>query len=316
MPDDEGQEIGSYIIGRVLGVGGFSVVKEAFTYQNGQQVQQAVKIVRKHAIPDETSNERLQSHFEHEINVWKCVSNRYILPLLDVVDTPYATLAFTLLFEGGTLFDAFKSYRQGLPPLMTLKYSFQLASALRYLHQDARIVHRDVKLENCVLDKHWDEGGNLRLCDFGLADFLPGDDTPSPRQSYTTPLSIGDKHHNKSVIKPEDMVAGGSLAYAAPEQVRSTVPLLDTGIDVWSYGVVVHALTVGELPFFDPLPVRLQDKILRNEWNKDRFSGRVDPEISEVVLNCLETNPMRRWDIVQVLESMWLSLHKEPSDDV
>lgn len=313
MPDDAGQEIGSYIIGRVLGVGGFSIVKEAVTHENGRQVCHAVKIVRKHAVPDESSNERLQSHFEHEINVWKCVSNPYILPLLDVIDTSYATWAFTLLFAGGTLFDAFKSYRQGLPPQMTLKYSYQLASALRYLHQDARIVHRDVKLENCVLDKHWDEGGNLRLCDFGLADFLPGDDTPSPRQQFTTPQphGSGNPHHS---IRPEDMVAGGSLAYAAPEQIRSTVPLLDTGIDVWSYGVVVHALTIGELPFYDPLPVRLQDRILRNEWNKDRFSGRVDSEISEVVLNCLETDSTKRWETMQVLESQWLSLYKESSN--
>ena len=142
-PDDEGQEIGSYVIGRQIGVGGFSVVKEAFTIENGKQVQHAVKIVRKHATTDESGNETLQSHFEREVIIWRCLSNRYILPLLSVIETPYATWAFTLLFAGGTLFDVFKNYRQGLPPSLALKYSYQLASALRYLHQDALVVHRE-----------------------------------------------------------------------------------------------------------------------------------------------------------------------------
>lgn len=289
-------------------MGGFSVVKEAFTLENGKQKLYAVKIVRKHATSDEVGNENVQSHFEHEINVWKCLENRYILPLLDVIDTTYATWTFTLLFRGGTLFDAFKIYRQGLPPTPALKYSFQLASALRYLHQDARIIHRDVKLENCVLDRPLDEDGDLRLCDFGLADFLPGDDTPSPRQKFVTPQAIGDK---KAHIRPEDMVAGGSLAYAAPEQIKSTTPLLDTAIDMWSFGVVVHALIVGELPFSDPFPPKLQKMILAGTWNRDRFTNRADPEICEVVLNCLDMDSSARWTAAQVLTSSWLSTYAE-----
>lgn len=312
MPDDEGQEIGSYIIGRQIGVGGFSVVKEAFTVQNGKQVQHAVKIVRKQATKDELGNEVLQSHFEHEIAVWRCLSSRYILPLLSVVDTSYATCAFTLLFTGGTLFDVFKCHRQGLPPAFALKYSYQLASALRYLHEDARVVHRDVKLENCVLDCSPTDGGNLRLCDFGLADFLPGDDTPSPREQFITPRSkVEDKHH----LRPEDMVAGGSLAYAAPEQINSTIPLLDTAIDMWSYGVVLHALVIGELPFHDPFPPKLQMMITKGNWNRERFAARVDGEIFEAVTSCLEMDRERRWTARDVLDSQWISLHIEESVD-
>ena len=285
-------------------MGGFSVVKEAFTFENGKQVQHAVKIVRKQASKDESGNEVLQSHFEHEVNVWRCLSNDFILPLLSVHETSYATWAFTLLFGGGTLFDVFKCHRQGLPPSLALKYSYQLASALRYLHQDARVVHRDVKLENCVLDRPAAEGGNLRLCDFGLADFLPGDDTPSPRQQFLTPGSIvEDKHH----LRADDMVAGGSLAYAAPEQINTATPLLDTAIDMWSYGVVVHALTVGELPFHDPFAPKLQMMITKGDWNKERCAARVDSEICEVVTGCLEMNRDRRWTIADVLGSQWIS---------
>jgi len=165
------------------------------------------------------------------------------------------------------------------------------------------VVHRDIKLENCVIDG---QHGDLRVCDFGLADFLPGDDTPSPRKQFVTPNSnVPDKHH----IRPEDMVAGGSLAYAAPEQIDSTTPLLDTGIDMWSYGVVVHALTIGELPFHDPFAPKLQMMITKGKWNKDRFAARVDPEICEVVNNCLTMDRHHRWTASEVLNSQWVSLY-------
>jgi serine/threonine protein kinase len=274
------------------------VVKEAFTIENGRRVQHAVKIVRKHAMNE--GNEILQSHFEREVSIWKCLSNRYILPLLSVFENGFAVWAFTLLFQGGTLFDVFKNFRQGLPPSLALKYSFQLGSALRYLHQDAHVVHRDIKLENCVLDRPYLEGGDLRLCDFGLADFLPGEDTPCPQERFT---------NLNGELRPDDMVVGGSLAYAAPEQVQSVVPLLNTAMDMWSYGVVVHALAIGELPFHEPFAPKLQMLIIKGKWNQERLGMRVDNELFEVVDHCLEMDFKKRWSASDVLKSQWISYY-------
>jgi serine/threonine protein kinase len=107
------------------------------------------------------------------------------------------------------------------------------------------------------------------------------------------------------------MIAGGSLAYAAPEQIKSMTPLLDTAIDMWSYGVVVHAITVGELPFHDHFPPKLQFMILKGQWNTERCIARVDGEIAEVILNCLQMSPRSRWTSRDVLQSQWLSLYSE-----
>ncbi|KAK5277313.1 hypothetical protein LTR16_009942, partial [Cryomyces antarcticus] len=108
-PDDEGQEIGDhsgYIIGRQIGYGGFSVVKEVYTIENNEKVRRAVKIVRKQvSAKSEHENDKLQAHFEHEVSIWRFLKHRHILPLIAVYDSPFATFCITNLNTGGTLFD-------------------------------------------------------------------------------------------------------------------------------------------------------------------------------------------------------------------
>jgi serine/threonine protein kinase len=48
---------------------------------------------------------------------------------------------------------------------LAIHYFKQLISALKYLHSEKQIAHRDLKLENIVLDSNFD----LKICDFGLA---------------------------------------------------------------------------------------------------------------------------------------------------
>ncbi|EOD45168.1 hypothetical protein UCRNP2_8095 [Neofusicoccum parvum UCRNP2] len=161
-PDDEGQEIpdhSGYFIGKQIGFGGFSVVKEVSTIQNGVKIIRAVKIVRKQVSgKDEAENEKLQTEFEHEVEIWRYLKHPYILPLLTVYDSPFATFCIMQLNTGGTLFDIIRTNRRAgspaLPSKLAKRYLYQLASALRYLHEDVHVVHRDVKLENCLIDIH------------------------------------------------------------------------------------------------------------------------------------------------------------------
>ncbi|KAF1815775.1 kinase-like protein [Eremomyces bilateralis CBS 781.70] len=278
-PDDEGQEIGQhseYIIGRTIGSGGFSVVKEVYTIEAGVQVRRAVKIVKKFVeAKSEAENERLQAEFDHEISIWRYLKHPNILPLVEAWDTPFATFCITELLDGGTLFDLVRRYRKasssnlgpasqpphnpyagygakkatasttsplspntfppshplstatpsttttttlpkshGLPPHLARRYIHQLALSLRYLHEDVRVVHRDVKLENCLLDfasrptdSHSSHPGpidpspssvsapaqvpsiakaqtvaaRVLLCDFGMADYITSEARPESR---------------------------------------------------------------------------------------------------------------------------------------
>ncbi|KAM4701126.1 ribosomal protein S6 kinase-related protein [Discoglossus pictus] len=94
-------------------------------------------------------------------------------------------------------------------------FAAELVCVLVYLH-DLGIIHRDVKMENILLD----ERGHLKLTDFGLSRHLP----------------FGERAYTIC----------GTLQYMAPE-VLSGGPYSHSA-DWWSLGVLLFALSTGEFP--------------------------------------------------------------------
>ncbi|KAF2762533.1 kinase-like protein, partial [Pseudovirgaria hyperparasitica] len=312
--DEEGQEIDKtgYIIGRQIGVGGFSVVKEVFNLENGIRRRRAVKIVRKQVSgKGEDENEKVQAEFEHEVSIWRYVNHKYILPLIECFETPFATFCITKLNEGGTLFDLIHARRKagagGLPSSLAKRYVYQLASAIRFLHEDVHVVHRDIKIENVLIDMSDPnaacDGGNILLCDFGMADFVYNEHRLD-QEPFDQEMHIGPSHTSTSVT--------GSLRYAAPELLESPCQLYSTAVDMWAFGNVVYAMLMAQLAFNDPFEPRVVMQILNGEWDEAPLyktnavleEGSTEPV--EMVKGCLQKNPEERWTIADVLRSTWL----------
>ncbi|KAK7537838.1 kinase-like domain-containing protein [Phyllosticta citricarpa] len=320
-PDEEGQEIpdhSGYFIGKQIGFGGFSVVKEVSTMEDGVKIVRAVKIVRKQVTgKNEIDNEKLQTQFEHEVEIWRYLKHPYILPLLAVYDTPFATFCITELNLGGTLFDLIRVNRrlkkQGVPSRLAKRYLYQLASALRYLHEDVHVVHRDVKLENCLLDMSdpaaETEGGNVLLCDFGMADFITNEN-----RSLPSPL----EEQNPSLGPSETSTCpAGSMEYAAPELLHSRTPLYSTSVDIWAYGVVAYTLLTGRRPFSHSFQPALVMLITKGEWDEEALRDvGADEDAIELIRGCLEMDPDLRWSIADVLECRWFEGCRELYEDV
>lgn len=343
-PDDEGQSIGlsnEYIIGRTLNSGGFGTIKELHSLapNTGVRILRAVKVVRKTvAEKDERENERCQEELQHEVSVWKYLRHRHILALHVVYDTDFATFCVMDLNSGGTLYDLLHSSRKGaaenggrkgLDPVLAKRYAHQLASALRYLHEDIRVCHRDVKLENCLIDMSGPDaairGGNLRLCDFGLADFLHSESisldsaADAERQqdlealdALVLPQSASPRRH-----RPTTSSVIGTLEYASPKGLSVTRKLFETAGDVWAFGVVVYALCTGELPFRHAMPAKTVELILQADWDIEALrsaanTGTETPGgtgsaevVIELMRGCLEMDIDLRLTIGEVLRSHW-----------
>lgn len=320
-PDDEGQAIGlnnEYIIGRTISRGGFGLVKEVHTLDgSGKRIVRAVKIVNKN-IPgaDEAESDKAQQDIEHELSVWRYLQHPHILPLHAVYETDYATFCVMDLNVGGTLFDLVRKARQNaasnegrkvMEPHLAKSYAYQLACALRYLHEDIRVCHRDIKLENCLVDltgPHAEtEGGILRVCDFGLADFLH-----SERVAEGTPPRISSQSSLSSdmpIMTASSII--GTLEYASPKGLTAHRKLFETAGDVWAFGVIVYALCTGDLPFRHAMPSKTAELILRADWDESslRHAAAGGPEVIDLVRGCLEKEIDLRFTIGDSLRSPW-----------
>lgn len=100
---------------------------------------------------------------ENEIRCQSACSSNFTIRILDVFDTPSFCFIITEFCEGGDLYKILKTSTSGLPEPLVACFGHQIAKAMARL-KEAKIVHRDIKSENILLQK-----GQCKLGDFGFA---------------------------------------------------------------------------------------------------------------------------------------------------
>src|SRR5262249_36777864 len=142
------------------------------------------------------------------------------------------------------------------------------------------------------------DGGNVLLCDFGIADYIHNENYNSP----TSPLASSDSTHLSNPqhsflrnIGPSDTSTSvtGSLHYVAPEIIGGGTAVLSTAVDIWAYGVCMYTLITGDLPFQHSFQPKLLMMISKGEWDMkvlmDSPAVKNDgARCANVVRGCLE----------------------------
>lgn len=171
LPDADGQVVAGYTLDTTIGFGGFSTVKKAHS-STGAVV--AVKIVKRADLESQADPEEAIRQLENEVAIWSSLNHEHILPLFVHEHTSYGDYFVTLFCPAGSLFEILK--RDGTPALPQDDAGTmfrQIVRGMRYLHEVARVVHRDVKLENIFVD----DTGSCRIGDFGLAKRMSESET-------------------------------------------------------------------------------------------------------------------------------------------
>lgn len=220
----------NYSLLGVLGKGSYGEVKLAIHKLTKRRV--AVKTIARAKLTDA----KLRRRAEAEVEIHSRLRHRHIARLFEVI---YSTRDICLCMQfapGGTLRELLDASGP-LSEERARRYSRQLLGALCYCHGAQLVVHRDLKLDNLLLDAD----DNLLLADFGFA------------------ASIASTRRLKLLC--------GSPHYSAPE-IFAQREYVGTQADLWSTGVLIYTFLAGHFPFQADSMDALGRKVLRGKWDK------------------------------------------------
>jgi len=222
---------------------------------------------------------------QEEVNVLRELRGHdNVIRLYDVFCVDNELFIITELGRGGDLFHLLTTHpKHGVTEAYAAKTVAQMLSAVAFLHS-RHICHRDLKLENWVLESGKDVWSPLKLIDFGLSThFTPG-------------------HRLSRVV--------GSSYYVAPEVLKKSYT---EACDLWSLGVIVYMLLSGAPPFYGKNDEAIKASIVNGEYTFPHELFRdVSDEAMAFVSTLLSYNTEYRYTADQALTHPWLSANCEP----
>lgn len=209
-PNSKQIKIGNYILGNTIGKGNSAVVKIAIHSMTKQKV--AIKIFDKSVLDNEK-----QLRLKREIDSMKQLKKHpNIIKLYEIMETNKLICLVTEYACNGELYDLI-IHKKRLSEREAKHIFRQIVSAVYYCHSN-KIVHRDLKVENLLLDSN----ETIKLADFG----------------FSSTFKLGELLD----------IYCGSPPYCAPELFLAK-KYDGTKVDIWSLGVILYVIVCGYLPF-------------------------------------------------------------------
>lgn len=162
--------------------------------------------------------------------------------------------------QGGELFHHLAMERMFSEDVAAF-YMAEMVLALEHLHQNVRVIYRDLKPENCLLDTE----GHLLLTDFGLSKVA---------------LDAEDER-TSSIL--------GTIEYMAPEVIEG-LPY-DFSVDWWGLGAIGFDLLTGSPPFGGNNHAKIQQNIVKSKLQLPYFLG---PDAKDLLTRLLRKEPHKR----------------------
>ncbi|KAL6043938.1 MAP kinase-activated protein kinase 3 [Balamuthia mandrillaris] len=284
---------GKYVLlPSILGKGASADVREGFHKERGTPV--AIKVLSKEFLRQRSSAHNV---FRNELKVLNelrgdgtsageatLVRNHIVRFYGSFEDEANHYLVFER--KPSDLFKLMKKNRKGLPEDQA-KYIFvQLVRALHFLHHDHKLAHRDIKMENILIDE---ETLEISLCDFGFAThFAP---TTRRREWCGSPFTV------------------------APEMLAGE-PHHPAGVDIWAAGSVLYSILCGRFPF--QAGDMEEVYALTRQGKVHPFPrGKVSRAARDAISRCLQVDMKKRISLQHLQQHpfVWIDEDEEDDDD-
>ena len=276
-----------YRIGRIIGQGGFAKVNLGLNVLSGRIV--AIKSLNK-TIKTKYGDNLNMDKILYEINLMRKLNHPNITKILETFEDEQFYFIIMEYINGGNLFSYVKKRRKLSEKIAKFLFK-QIILGIMHIHSQL-IVHRDIKLENILIDMN----NNVKICDFGIGMIL-------------------------STENEELYSHCGTPMYIAPEIILSTKNKGYKGfpVDIWSAGIALYIMLSGKLPFnldedFDDFDnynnnIKEKNKKLKYEIiNKEpKYIEKISDEARDLLKGLLNKNPKKRLTCEQILIHPWLS---------
>ena len=275
-----------YMIGRNIGQGGFGKVKLGLNILTGRVV--AIKSVNKKS--EKGVNDKLyMEKILYEIKLMKKLNHQNITKILETFEDDQFFFIIMEYINGGNLFSYVKK-RKRINEKLAKSIFKQIILGIKHL-QSRLIVHRDIKLENILIDKD----NNIKLCDFGIGIILDSKDQIL-RNHCGTPMYIA----------PEILLSNREVGYKG------------FPVDIWSAGITLYIMLTGRVPFN-------ADDEYKNDFNleikKDKYQNliyeiihkppkeatNISIEAKDLLDRLLTKDPNKRITCDEILDHPWLA---------
>uniref|UniRef100_A0A1B0AW41 polo kinase n=1 Tax=Glossina palpalis gambiensis TaxID=67801 RepID=A0A1B0AW41_9MUSC len=232
----------------------------------------AGKIVSKKLLMKHKQKERMVQ----EITIHSSVSHPNIIKYHGFFEDNYNIYIVLELCKKRSMMELHKR-RKTITEYECRYYIYQLIQGVKYLH-DNRIIHRDLKLRNLLLNDML----HVKIGDFGLA------------------TRIEYEGERKQTLC-------GTPNYIAPEILTKKGHSYE--VDIWSIGCVMYTLLVGQPPFQTKT---LSDTYLKIKKCDYRVPSHLCKSAADMVVSMLQLNPSHRPTIDQLLHSEFLTISPVP----
>ena len=257
-------DISFYKFGRMIGRGAFGKVNIGLNILTGRIV--AIKSFNKKNL----SNEKAKKKILYETNLMRGLYHPSVTKILETFETDKYMLIIMEYISGGNLQNFVKKRRKLCEKTARILFR-QLIQGIKYIHSRG-IVHRDIKLENILLDLN----NIVKICDFGVGKIT----------------QKGQKLLDQC----------GTPVYMAPEIIQGN-GYEGFPVDVWSAGVALYIMLSGNIPFNRDKTHDLQSAIINLPYKKIED---ISDNANDLLKNILEKDPTKRFNPDQILEHPWM----------